>query len=227
MISTSDTWPHTSARDIRSFRGIHSGEHLLILGNGPSCRMYNLVQAIDAGCKIIGLNQAWRLCAMDYHVMGDPKQYEMFRRECSSAGGHLSTLFTTETGPDYAIRVRGLHNDPDHPKRFSFDLTEGVYLNNTIVSFGFQLAVWMLGERGTIYLLGIDSDGPQFDGSQMPPGTFENQRETLGYIAGVLQTVRKPLFVGATLYDGIAVYDLSPVSKQRVFERKKFDEVFG
>ena len=217
MISTEGAWPHTSARDIRSFRGIHSGESLLIIGNGPSCRMYNLVQAIDAGCKIIGLNQVWRLRAMDYDVMGDSEQYEMFRRECPSAGGYLSTLFTTETGPDYAIRVRGLHNDPEHPKRFSFDLTEGVYLNNTIVSFGFQLAVWMLGERGTIYLLGIDSEGSQFDGSPMPPGTFENQRETLGYIAGVLGAARP----------GIAVYDLSPISKQRVFERKKFEEVFG
>lgn len=208
---------------IEEWRGIHRTDEILILGNGPSAKESNLS---GVNTHIIGLNQAWRLRPCGYLCMGDPGQYEMFDGEYlgglnpfgDSWRGPPVNVFTTETGAvEYAVRIKGLHNDPQHPKRFSFDLTQGIYLNNTIASFGFQLAVWMLGERGTIYLLGIDSDGPQFDGKPMPPGTWENQRETLGYIAGVLSAARP----------GIQIYDLSPVSKQRVFERKKFEEVFG
>lgn len=175
------------------------------------------------GCRILGLNQAWRLVySLDYLCMGDQEQYEEFARAGPDPRRHalFAPAATDEwrfVPPEYAITSKPLLWDPEHPKRFSFDLTQGIYLNNTIASFGFQLAVWMLGERGTIYLLGIDSDGPQFDGKPMPPGTWENQRETLGYIAGVLSAARP----------GIQIYDLSPVSKQRVFERKKFEEVFA
>lgn len=202
---------------IGEFSRARGGGSFLILGNGPSCRMFDLARAKT---PVIGLNQAWRVRPCEFNAMGDPGQYEMFERDIviMPPRSHITErLFTTETGPQYAVRLQGLHNDPEHPKRFSLDLTEGVYLNNTIASFGFQLAVWMLGESGTIYTLGIDSDGPQFDGSPMPPGTWENQRETLGYIAGFLAAARP----------GIKIYDLSPVSKQRVFERRKFEEVFG
>lgn len=195
------------------YEKVQCGGQILILGNGPSCRFFDLDRV---KVPTIGLNRAWELKKCTYYCMGDSEQYRALPA-FDITDPPIPIAFTIEDGPEYAVRIQGHHNDPEHPKRFSFDLNDGVHLNNTIASFGFQLAVWMLGTHGTIYTLGIDSYGPQFDGSPMPPGTWENQRETLGYIAGVLAGTRP----------GIQVYDLSPVSKQRVFKRKKFEEVFG
>ena len=196
---------------IEDYRGTNEGGRLLILGNGPSAAGVDL-QRVD--CPVIGLNQAWRLSGRgcDYLLMGDPGQYEMLEAASATYG----LLITTETGPSHAIRITGHHVDPQHPKRFSFDLTKGVYLNNTIASFGFQLATYMLGLWGTIYLLGVDSTGKSFTGAATPPEKFANQRETLGYIAGVLSMARP----------SIKVYDLSLISTQKVFKRMSFDEAF-
>lgn len=204
-----------AVRRVEEFRGIHDGGRLLILGNGPSCKLYGL----DAlPFPIIGLNQAWKLVECAYYCMGDQPQYQWLEGARNiHRKTFRGTIFTEQNGPNYAVKLNAFSWDPEFPKRFSFDLTKGIYLNNTIASFGFQLAVWMLGLRGTIYTLGIDCDGLQFGGDAYPVQKFMNIRETLGYIAGFLTATRP----------GIEIYDLSPVSKQRVFERKKFEEVFG
>lgn len=205
---------------IADFDRRHLGKKLFILGNGPSAKQFDLSQI---NCPIIGLNQAWRLTHCRYLCMGDRAQYQMLESEYLHGNSpnderwqhNPLTVFTTKTGPKYAIRLEGHHVGPK--KCFSFDLeNEGVYLNNTIASFGLQLAVFMLGFYGTIYLLGIDAIGKSFTEAKTPESKFENQRETLGYIAGILD-MRRP---------HLRILNLSSQSTIKVFERRAFGEVF-
>ncbi len=197
---------------LRAYRYAEYNGRILILGNGPSWKHYDLSR-ID--CAIIGLNQAWRMRECDYYCAGDREQFEMYKR---AHGGEIESwapLFTTETGPPHAYRIKGHH--VNGRKRFSFDLAQdGVYLNHTIASYGFQLACYLLGKRGTIYLLGIDATGPSYDGKEIPRHKLENQRETLAYIRGVLDGARP----------GIKVYTLSQITASFVFDRMHFNEAF-
>jgi hypothetical protein len=129
-------------------------------------------------------------------------------------------LFTTwREDDDRIMPAHAIKLTPHHingRKRFSLDLNEGVYLNHTIASYGFQLAVWMLGNAGTIYLLGIDCTGPSFGGGEIPQRKHENQRETLAYIRGFLDAARP----------GIEIYTLSQIMTSFAFDRMHFNEAF-
>lgn len=202
---------------IEDYRYLHTGGKILILGNGPSWKMHDLSR-ID--CPIIGLNQAWRMRECAYYAACDRAQFEMYRKEHGTLKSWFP-LFATKrreddqiAGAEHAIKL-----DPFHVngrKHFSFDLTEGVYLNHTIASYGLQLAVWMLGEVGTIYLLGIDCTGPSYDGSELPQWKLENQRETLAYIRGMLDVARP----------NIEIYTLSPIMNSFAFDRMHFNRAF-
>jgi hypothetical protein len=88
----------------------------------------------------------------DYYAAGDRDQFEMYFKEHGEVES-WRPLFTTEREdddrkmPSHAIKLKPYH--VNGRKRFSLDLREGVYLNNTIASYGIQLAVWMLGDSGT------------------------------------------------------------------------------
>jgi hypothetical protein len=135
---------------IYHYLGRHAGGRILILGNGPSWKQHDLSR-ID--CPIIGLNQAWRMRKCDYYAAGDREQFAMYQREHGEVES-WAPLFTTEREEDDRIMPRdAIKLTPHHVngrKRFSLDLREGVYLNNTIASYGLQLAVWMLGDTGFI-----------------------------------------------------------------------------
>jgi hypothetical protein len=196
---------------VRAYQYAELNGKILILGNGPSWKQHDLSRI---HCPIIGLNQAWRMRKCKYYCAGDMEQFEMYRREHGEIES-WAPLFTTERGPEHATRIKAHH--VNGRKRFAFDLaTEGVYLNHTIASFGFQLACYLLGEKGTIYILGIDCTGPSFGGGEIPQHKHENQRETLAYIRGVLDGARP----------GIKVYTLSQVMTSSVFDRMHFNEAF-
>lgn len=205
-----------SSTDIAAYCERHVGERLVVLGNGPSWA-YQDLSRID--CPVIGLNQAWRFMKCDYLCMGDAPQFEMYEKEEEDKDG--TVLFGTEnTGavlPDYAVPVKGIHLSEAGRKRFSLDLELGVYLNHTVASFGIQLAVYMLGWRGTVYLVGIDACGHGVGGKVIPESKLTNQRETLGYIAGFLEGLAPRIYV----------YNLSPLTASWAFEKKSFAEVFG
>jgi hypothetical protein len=201
---------------IYHYLGRHAGGRILILGNGPSWKQHDLSR-ID--CPIIGLNQAWRMRKCDYYAAGDREQFAMYQREHGEVES-WAPLFTTEREEDDRIMPRdAIKLTPHHVngrKRFSLDLREGVYLNNTIASYGLQLAVWMLGDTGTIYLLGIDCTGPSFGGGEIEEFRFQNQRETLAYIRGFLDAARPQ----------IKIYTLSQIMISFAFDRMHFNEAF-
>jgi hypothetical protein len=155
----------------------------------------------------------------DYYAAGDRDQFEMYFKEHGEVES-WRPLFTTEREsddrkmPSHAIKLKPHH--VNGRKRFSLDLREGVYLNNTIASYGIQLAVWMLGDSGTIYLLGIDCTGPSFGGGEIPEFKFQNQRESLAYIRGFLDGARPD----------IRIYTLSQIMTSHVFDRMHFNEAF-
>ena len=206
------------SESVFAYRNIHEGGRILILGNGPSWKQHDLSR-ID--CPIIGLNQAWRMRKCDYYCAADRDQFTWYHQKHGEVES-WEPLFTTwrenddRLLPSHAIKLKPYHVNPENRKQFSLDLWQGVYLNNTIASYGFQLAVWMLGESGTIYLLGIDATGPAYDGSEIPEFKFQNQRETYAYIRGLLDGCRP----------GIKVYTLSQIMNSMVFDRMHFNEAF-
>ncbi len=173
---------------ILSYRNIHAGEPICIIANGPS------VLDMDwHRCPVatMGLNRAWQLkertsCGdiymrCDYYVMGDMGQFATFIRERGDLK-RLDPLFTLAGGPDHAVRIPELHSKH---RRISFDLTVGVYPNNTVTAFGIQLALWM--GCNPIYIAGLDCKGAHFwGGSDVPDAAWANQREAMGYIAGFM-----------------------------------------
>lgn len=203
---------------INAYRDHHHASTAVIIGNGPSASREKLTHLSRYPDTItIGLNRAWELGTCDYYCIGDDKQFEHYAR----THGDLSTLrplWTVErdSTPQHkgAIRVNALAA-VDH-KRFSFDLIEGVYLNNTITSYALQLCVWF-GVRA-IHLIGVDAKGSHFygDAKPIPDRKFANQRETLGYIAGVLHYARP----------GLEILNLSPESAVNVFTKRPFENAY-
>ena len=196
--------------EILSFKDKHKGDKVALIGNGESVKKQRLGN-ID--CWTIGLNHAWELGEWDYLAMGDPGQL----RDYEANVGRLDQckgLFTTHaSGRKAGTRIVGLTSDI---KYFSFDALRGFYLNNTICSFGLQLAVWM--GFTTIYLVGVDAQGGHFyGGREIPEQKFGNQRETYGLIAGIMRCQRPD----------VEIINLNINSAVRVFPKQRFEKVFG
>ncbi len=201
---------------IEKYRAIYPRGRILILGNGPSWKQHDL-NRID--CPIIGLNQAWRMCECDYYCADDRDQFRWYHEAHGEVESWAPLFCCERENDDRLVPARAIRLKPHYingRKRFSLDLRNGVYLNHTIASYGFQLAVWMLGNTGTIYLLGIDCTGPSFGGGVIPQYKHENQRETLAYIRGFLDGCRP----------GIEVYTLSQIMTSFAFDRMHFHEAF-
>lgn len=198
--------------EIIRLQNLHEGKTLCIVANGESVRKVNLGKI---NCLTLGVNRAWDLPRQfTYYCMGDKKQLEDFRGSKMGKLAYKGWFFTTHMGPEYATRIRGLPM-LDH-RRFSFDLTVGVYLNNTITAFALQLAVYMGFAR--IYLLGVDCKGSHFyGGAPIPEEKFANQREALGFIAGVLHAARPD----------IEILNLNMNSACFAFPRARFESVFS
>ena len=177
---------------ILSYRNIHAGEPICIIANGPSVLQLAWEWALFMyGCRepmihTMGLNRAWQMMRCDYYVMGDAGQFATFIRERGDLA-QLDPLFTLDSNPalslhKHAIRIPELHSKH---RRISFDLTVGVYPNNTVTAFGIQLALWMGCDP--IYIAGLDCKGAHFwGGSDVPADAWARQREAMGYIAGVM-----------------------------------------
>ena len=62
-------------RSIKRLKGIHQGERIAILCNGPSLDYYDLA-ALD--CPTIGLNASWMVHDATYHCATDEWQLENY-----------------------------------------------------------------------------------------------------------------------------------------------------
>lgn len=188
----------------------HRGGACTIIGNGESLREIDVGRI---GGITIALNRAWLLPrGFTYYCMGDPPQFQAWREKNGDIT-KLRPLFTTQMGPPHATRFRGLPNR-DY-RQFNFDLLEGIHLNNTITAYAFQLAIWM--GFTTIRLVGIDCYGGHFyGGPPIPEDKFSNQREALGFIAGILRIARPD----------VKVVNLNMNTKSFAFPRARFESAF-
>lgn len=203
-------WFQSSDEEILSWKGKHIGEDCCLIANGPSVYDYDLAK-ID--CVTIGLNRAWKLGKWTYYCMADREQFSEYSEITGKNISTLSPLFSTTAGPKHALRLRALL---EKTKKFSFDLVKGVYLNNTITSYGLQLSLWMGFKR--IFIVGLDLNGGHFDGSrETPDKSFANQRETFGYIAGILDGMNYP----------VEVINMNPKSWAYAFPKEHFNKVFN
>jgi len=196
---------------ILAYRNIHAGAPICIIANGPSVLKEHWP---SISMLKIGLNRAWMIDGchyyegekvhFDYYVMGDTGQFATYIRERGDIT-RLNPLFTLDNGPDHAIRLHELKSDH---RRISLDLTVGVYPNNTVTAMGIQIAMWMGCDP--IYIAGLDCKGSHFwGGSDVPEQVWSNQREAMGYIAGI------------AAWQGTRIYNLNPDSACRAFEYKE------
>jgi hypothetical protein len=193
---------------VLSYENIHRGEACCIIANGLSVKEVDLSKI---SCLTIGVNKAWMLRDCDYYCIGDPAQFKFYEKERGDVT-KLRPLFSVPSGPEHAVRIHCLH---DNVKRFSFDLTGGIYLNNTITAYALQLAHWM--GFTTVYLIGVDCIGKHFDGGNtVDEKKFSNQRETFGYIAGILEGMG----------DEMEIINLNTKSWCWSFPKQKFETVF-
>ena len=206
-------WTSTK-EEILAWKGIHLGETCCLIANGPSV---NTLDLSKINCPTFGLNMAWKLGDWTYYCLADAQQvaeYQKLRGPISE----LKPLFSTHAGPESALRIRGLLSPV---KKFSFDLTEGMYLNNTITCSALQVAVWMGFKK--IYIVGLDLSGDHFSSGTKQQKEckcrethFSNHRETFGYIAGLLTGMKS----------GIEIINLNPKSICFAFPKMKFEDVF-
>lgn len=206
-------WTSTK-EEILVWKDTHPNGTCCIIGNGPSVKTIDLSKI---NCPTFGLNQAWKLRDWTYYCLADSQQVQEYQR-LRGPIEELKPLFSTHAGPECAIRIRGLLSPV---KKFSFDLTEGMYLNNTIACSAIQIAVWMGFKK--MYFVGLDMSGDHFAVAteQQKRCTcrevhFANHRETFGYIAG--------LFEG--LNQGHEIINLNPKSLCFSFPKMKFEDVF-
>ena len=198
--------------EILAFRQIHPGQTCLILGNGPSA---NLVKGVEIDIPVIATNRAWKLRQWDYDVIGDTSQFPEVKETLGNLT-ELDPLFTFEDGPEHAVRLKQLKSER---REISWNLTKGVYPNNTVVMTAIQLAMWMGFEL--ILLLGVDGYGPHFDdldGPEVPQAKFANQREAFGYLQGKLEALSN--------WRHVEFRNLSPDTKVRAFEKGNFHARF-
>lgn len=202
--------------DILRWKGIHPGARCILIANGTSAQEAQLDRIPREGSKrvwTIGLNSAWKLGKWDYNAMGDQRQFQFYEEKHGDDLSDLEPLFTTHASARKAgTRIQGLTSEM---KYLSFDALKGFYLNNTITSFGIQLALWM--GFTTIFIIGMDAHGRHFYGGPVvPENKFANQRETFGLFAGILRSLRPD----------VEVINLNLNSHVRVFQKRRFDQVF-
>ncbi|MHA2390204.1 MAG: hypothetical protein ACXACW_15900 [Candidatus Hodarchaeales archaeon] len=206
---------YSPKEEILSWKNKHKGETCCLIANGPSIGDIDLNKI---NCVTFGLNSAWKYKDWTYYCLADTQQVDEYEKE----RGHISTLkplFTSNSYLEGAVKIQA---HASAVKKFSFDLTEGVYLNNTITCFAIQLAVWM-GFK-TIYIVGLDLRGDHYGGPTTEQQVncpcrekhFANHRETFGYIAG--------LFTGMNL--DVEIINLNPKSFCFAFPKQKFESVF-
>jgi hypothetical protein len=173
---------------IRDFEGIHKGEPVAILGNGPS-----LVDSLPflEDIKTIGINASLDYLYSDYWVALDSPS--VWR-----AGTQLYTpkYFFTSTLPRPVLPHAKTIVIPSSFKKsiaWSDDLGKIIYPCRATVWFALQIAVWMGFDP--IYIVGFDLHGPRpkghvLEGEVFPATAVQRQLQLMGYLKALLDSGR-------------------------------------
>jgi hypothetical protein len=141
------------------FKGLHAGQSVAILGNGPSLIGHDL----SLLKRTIGTNRTLRVhpsptyqvCLEHVHADAAPVEYMKLARE-----GKLFVAGAWEMGHVIPLLNGG-------PVKFSRDLEEGVVTQigttGSVIYAAVQIAAFM--GYAPIFLVGVDLAGPHFDGT--------------------------------------------------------------
>lgn len=204
------------------FRGIHRGERVAILANGPSLNDHDLSRI---KCKVIGVNRAWEKYECDYLCIVEAIQLEPLiqaRQEINwlFCGGvseeHLQGL--GYAGGAVHIPAKNKSSQAGIPMLgWSWDLEKGVFYRG-VSYMALQAAVFM-GFREIIFvaldLKPRDGHGWFYEREGEPaPRMQAAQCEAFGYAAGLLDKT------------GVRVYNSNPKSACTAFPRVPFNDLF-
>ena len=151
--------------EISSFKNIHKGERIFIIGTGPSINKTNLNLLKHE--NIFGVNTLYDSdfdIAFDYYAVSDQAVWNAYYNDILS----LDTILFLSGIAAFCYRNHPKLYQGNHPRKpivipevgrdgFSTDITKGLINNETVVSdICLQVAYYMGFDK--VYLLGIDCD---------------------------------------------------------------------
>lgn len=150
---------------INTLWGKHNGASIVIIGTGPSLRVFprKRLELLSDNCITIGLNQAWRYCNVTYLITIHPHEREVIPEESHRRTKY--TLVTKRKGPKGHWASRLSFDDPDtvvfecnkDPHDFTF--CEKRYLDKLYCGLGIQASAITLAAHMGAYavtLIGCD-----------------------------------------------------------------------
>lgn len=163
--------PEFKHLELAKFRGIHRGQRIWLIGNGPSLRIEDLEKLYEQGEICIAFNKIYKAYHKmkwrpDYFAITDPVILEGSVDDIPHLGGeiflrdywHSTTITQRNLGDIHYFHMSYYDFYPNKPQ-FSDDITNGVICGHSVVyDVGIQLAVYMGAKE--IYLLGIDHHFP-------------------------------------------------------------------
>lgn len=174
---------------MKRFKDIHKGGEIAILCNGQS--LYQDIEDLKIDkIPTIGVNASWRAYESTYHLALDDPQVRLITRE----------------RPDMKNLIIGHHKYPERPENvstihmlfnrkvaFNCDITKGIYICRSITWSAIQLANYMLGGKGEVYLLGFDLGGKRIKGhpkgdEDIPNDSVMAQYELMGYLRSLIDS---------------------------------------
>lgn len=171
-------YPEPNNDWIQSIKGKHSGDEVVLLGNGPSLAQHPL-DRIPSRVLTFGMNASWKVVPnATYHFAIDRENYDM-HQEYYDALAREDRLFTLKGWP---VGQPVLHGMPPEV-RFSRDLVRGLRVSMPLNSEAFvdgerrtstgsvmyavlQVCAWM--DFAKIWIVGMDMEGGKFDGRRSP-----------------------------------------------------------
>lgn len=204
------------------FKGLHAGERVAILANGPSLNDNDL-SLID--CKVIGVNRAWEKYECDYLCVVEAIHLE----HIIQARQEINWLFCGGAGKEQwkhiglaggAIQIQGRNavSSRGIPMLgWSWELEKGIFYRG-VSYMALQVAVYMGATE--IVFVGLDlmprgDRGWFYEREGEPPARMAAaQGEAFGYAAGLLEQT------------GVRVYNCNPKSACTAFQRVEFTDCF-
>lgn len=215
--------------DLKKFRNINKGKRCFIIGNAPSLKYEDLEMLYNMGEICFGVNRIykafdntkWRptyyvavdyqICKNDYNIIKDIDSTKFVRHFFNDIDWKDSNIY--QFGGVSSKNIQ-----------FSKDISEGVYIGNTVIYDTLQIAFYM--GFSEIYLLGVDLDlSKKINEEGRHFYKWHNDKERLH--EGNLNHILKSFACAAEVCEkeGVILRNLSRAGQWQEIKRDNFDDV--
>ena len=248
-----DEYPDTKfdAEEIARFKGIHAGERVVIIGNGPSLNDLDL--SLLAGTHTIGVNGIFYADdllpeQLSYYVVEDSLVVrDNLQRIAAYKAGHrffpsiYREMIGESANTSFFMMNRGFYARKSPAfcvPRFSTDVAQRIYAGQSVTTMNLQLAYYMGFTE--VILIGMDFsysipdssiiDGAHITSTEDDPNHFHPDYFGKGKVwkDPKLDRVLANYALAKQMYeaDGRRIINATPAGNLHLFDRKPFDEIF-